>query len=348
MSRLSLLIIDELGFVPLSPTGAELLFEVFSQRYERGSILVTTNLPFDEWTEVFGSERLTGALLDRLTHHVHILEMNGDSYRLKHNRENAASQAPDDTGDGYVAPETSSSCPVSYRPVCVTFPLNNCHGHCIFGCMGKAHDDLVAGVGQPVQGAIPQDGVVEEAEPLPHGPVAGDDETGDPVSADDQVPKPFLSDEGFKNLLEQCSSDTLAGSRRIASLMVLFTTGMRRRELWLLQTGDGDWKQGRINILHGKGGNTREVKLHPEARLALSVYLDLRRDLEFHDPALWVTEYGVPIGYAGLGRDMKRLAEKARLDLRDVFHIFRRTVARNAKRQNIDTQHILGESWMEG
>ncbi len=68
LSRLNLLIIDELGFVPLSPTGAELLFEVFSQRYDRDSILVTTNLPFDEWTEVFGSERLTGALLDRLTH----------------------------------------------------------------------------------------------------------------------------------------------------------------------------------------------------------------------------------------------------------------------------------------
>lgn len=77
-----LLIVDELGFVPLSKTGAELLFEVFSQRYERGSTLVTTNLPFDEWTEVLGSERLTGALLDRLTHHVHILEVNGDSYRL--------------------------------------------------------------------------------------------------------------------------------------------------------------------------------------------------------------------------------------------------------------------------
>ena len=95
LSRLGLLIIDELGFVPLSPTGAELLFEVFSQRYERGSILVTTNLPFDEWTEVFGSDRLTGALLDRLTHHVHILEMNGDSYRLRHSRENAASQVSD-------------------------------------------------------------------------------------------------------------------------------------------------------------------------------------------------------------------------------------------------------------
>ena len=78
-----LLIIDELGYVPLSPSGAELLFEVFSQRYERGSTIVTSNLPFDEWTSVFASERLTGALLDRLTHHVHILEMNGDSYRLK-------------------------------------------------------------------------------------------------------------------------------------------------------------------------------------------------------------------------------------------------------------------------
>ena len=81
-----LLIIDELGYVPLSATGAELLFEVFSQRYERGSTLVTSNLPFDEWTSVFGSERLTGALLDRLTHHVHILEMNGDSFRLAHSK----------------------------------------------------------------------------------------------------------------------------------------------------------------------------------------------------------------------------------------------------------------------
>ena len=77
-----LLIIDELGFVPLSKTGAELLFELISQRYERGSTLITSNLPFDEWTETFGSERFTGALLDRLTHHVNILEMNGESYRL--------------------------------------------------------------------------------------------------------------------------------------------------------------------------------------------------------------------------------------------------------------------------
>ena len=91
-----LLIIDELGFVPLSKTGAELLFEVFSQRYERGSTLVTSNLPFDEWTEVFGSERLTGALLDRLTHHVHILEMNGESYRLNQSQKRRKSpKTPD-------------------------------------------------------------------------------------------------------------------------------------------------------------------------------------------------------------------------------------------------------------
>ena len=88
-----LLIIDELGYVPLSQTGAELLFEVFSQRYERGSTIVTSNLPFDEWTAVFASERLTGALLDRLTHHVHILEMNGDSYRLNHSRKRRTAAA---------------------------------------------------------------------------------------------------------------------------------------------------------------------------------------------------------------------------------------------------------------
>jgi DNA replication protein DnaC len=83
LQTVKLLIVDELGYVPLSPTGAELLFEVLSQRYEHGSTIVTSNLPFEDWTSVLGSERLTGALLDRLTHHVHILTMNGDSYRLK-------------------------------------------------------------------------------------------------------------------------------------------------------------------------------------------------------------------------------------------------------------------------
>ncbi len=86
LSRIKLLIIDEMGYVPLSKSSSELLFEVISKRYEQGSVIVTSNLPFDEWTEIFESERLTGALLDRLTHHVHILEMNGESYRLRQSK----------------------------------------------------------------------------------------------------------------------------------------------------------------------------------------------------------------------------------------------------------------------
>ena len=78
-----LIILNELGYVPFSKAGAELLFEIISRSYERLSLIVTTNLPFEQWTEVMGSERLTGALLDRLTHRVHIIEANGESYRLK-------------------------------------------------------------------------------------------------------------------------------------------------------------------------------------------------------------------------------------------------------------------------
>jgi len=68
LAAVKLLVVDELGYVPLSQTGAELLFEIFSERHERGSTIVTSNLPFEEWTTVFGSQRLTGALPDRLTH----------------------------------------------------------------------------------------------------------------------------------------------------------------------------------------------------------------------------------------------------------------------------------------
>jgi DNA replication protein DnaC len=83
LAKLDLLILDELGYVPASKLGSELLFDVISAAYERTSVVVTTNLPFEQWTEVLGSQRLTGAVLDRLTHHCHILEASGDSYRLK-------------------------------------------------------------------------------------------------------------------------------------------------------------------------------------------------------------------------------------------------------------------------
>jgi len=86
LRRHELLVLDELGYVPFSKAGAELLFEVVSRAYERQSLIVTTNLPFENWPEVCGSERLTGAMLDRLTHRVHILEANGESYRLRQSR----------------------------------------------------------------------------------------------------------------------------------------------------------------------------------------------------------------------------------------------------------------------
>ncbi len=108
LQAVKLLIVDELGYVPLSPTGAELLFEVFSQRYERGSTIVTSNLPFEDWTQVLGSERLTGALLDRLTHHVSILAMNGDSYRLKQStsRRRSAARVEQNQATDIVDPDT--------------------------------------------------------------------------------------------------------------------------------------------------------------------------------------------------------------------------------------------------
>jgi len=83
LQKLDLLVLDEVGFVPFTPEGARLLFQLCADRYLRGSLIITTNLEFARWGEVFGDERVTGALLDRLTHHCHILEFNGDSYRFK-------------------------------------------------------------------------------------------------------------------------------------------------------------------------------------------------------------------------------------------------------------------------
>jgi DNA replication protein DnaC len=83
LDRVDLLICDELGYLSFSRTGAELLFQVFADRYERASLLITSNLPFSEWGQVFQGERMTAALLDRLTHHCHIFELNGESYRFR-------------------------------------------------------------------------------------------------------------------------------------------------------------------------------------------------------------------------------------------------------------------------
>jgi DNA replication protein DnaC len=99
LAKLDLLILDELGYVPASKLGAELLFDVISTAYERTSLIITTNLPFERWVEVLGSERLTGAALDRLTHRCHILESNGESYRLKDARRRRETKASAKAGE---------------------------------------------------------------------------------------------------------------------------------------------------------------------------------------------------------------------------------------------------------
>lgn len=83
LEKIDLLIVDELGYISFSRSGAELLFQVFADRYERGSILITSNLPFGEWGQIFQGERMTAALLDRFTHRCHIFKMNGESYRFR-------------------------------------------------------------------------------------------------------------------------------------------------------------------------------------------------------------------------------------------------------------------------
>jgi len=98
LARLDLLVLDELGYVPASKVGAELLFDVISSAYERTSLIVTTNLPFESWTEVLGSERLTGATLDRLTHRCHIIETRGESYRLHDAKARTRRTKPKDAG----------------------------------------------------------------------------------------------------------------------------------------------------------------------------------------------------------------------------------------------------------
>jgi DNA replication protein DnaC len=94
LDRCDPLIVDELGYLSFSRNGAELLFQVFADRYERRSLLVTSNLPFGEWGQVFHGDRMTAALLDRLTHRCHIFEMNGESYRFRESMKAKKDGAP--------------------------------------------------------------------------------------------------------------------------------------------------------------------------------------------------------------------------------------------------------------
>ena len=95
LDKTELLICDELGYLSFSRSGAELLFQVFAERYERASLLITSNLAFGDWGQVFQGERMTAALLDRLTHRCHIFEMNGESYRFRESMKAKKSKRPE-------------------------------------------------------------------------------------------------------------------------------------------------------------------------------------------------------------------------------------------------------------
>jgi DNA replication protein DnaC len=111
LTKLDLLILDELGYVPAIKAGAELLFDVISTSYERTSVIVTTNLPFEQWPEVLLSERLTGAALDRLTHRCQILETGAESYRLKDAKRRRRSPAGESVSPEGMTPPSIDSKP---------------------------------------------------------------------------------------------------------------------------------------------------------------------------------------------------------------------------------------------
>ena len=111
LAKLDLLILDELGYVPASKAGAELLFDVISTAYERTSVIVTTNLPFEQWPEVLLSERLTGAALDRLTHRCQILETGAESYRLNDAKRRRRSPAGEPVSPEEMTPPSIDSKP---------------------------------------------------------------------------------------------------------------------------------------------------------------------------------------------------------------------------------------------
>ena len=149
--------------------------------------------------------------------------------------------------------------------------------------------------------------------------------------------KPFLSEAEFHRLLELCPLSTLLGSRRASMLWLMATTGIRRRELNLLQVKDLDWEQGRILVMYGKGQKDRLAPFVKEAQRPLLRYLHNRKDSL---PCLWVTENGRPLGYHGMGEDVTRLFRRAEIPLADAMHIFRRTFAANSVRQGVPRQYI--------
>ena len=154
-----------------------------------------------------------------------------------------------------------------------------------------------------------------------------------------RVRKPFLKPEQFASLLDLCPVTTMMGARRQAMLWLLATTGIRRRELTLLQLEDLDWKRRLVRIIHGKGQKERQVPFLLEAQRPMLRYIQHRRD---DQPYLWITVEGKQLSYHGVKQDLERLFDRAGLkgEIKDVCHIFRRTFAAHAVRQGIPRPYI--------
>ena len=149
--------------------------------------------------------------------------------------------------------------------------------------------------------------------------------------------KPFLTPEQFASLLDLCPLNTLAGARRQTMLWMMATTGIRRNEMWMLTKKDLDWDASVIRVVHGKGQKERQVPFDRQCQRAMLRYMQQRKvSLDW----LWVTEERTRLGYDGIWQDLKRLADRAAVTLQDTCHIFRRTFAADAVRQNIPRPYV--------
>ena len=149
--------------------------------------------------------------------------------------------------------------------------------------------------------------------------------------------KPFISEKQFSALLELCPLNTFSGARRQAMLWMMATTGIRRNEMWMLEKKDLDWDASTIRIIYCKGQKERQVPFDRRCQLTMLRYLQQRSDtLDW----LWVTEEGVRLGYDGIWKGLRRIADRAGVTLQDTCHIFRRTFAANAVRQNIPRPYV--------
>ena len=149
--------------------------------------------------------------------------------------------------------------------------------------------------------------------------------------------KPFLTEAQFDSLLDLRPLNTLVGARRQAMLWMMVTSGIRRREMWLLTKGGLDWDRSLIRVIYGKGQKERQIPFDRRCQRAMLRYLHQRTDS--HD-WLWITEEGSRLAYDSICQDLNRLSGRAGFALKDACHIFRRTFAANAVKQKIPRQYV--------